>query len=253
MSDTGKIAFLLIAALVVITTMGKSNHEETFTGVPQAVYLDNESELSSVAAPFTGGRPKSHFFSRGTAEPHLAPRMMSIGYSGKIRGPEPPSHLQAVPAHPVDYSNMSGFAGVERYGDDALNGYTQEEVDKMVYDKHLKTLEYTNPEDLLPVGDMEHTIYGKHMSDPNTYTYDRMILTNAKRRNHAGADRIRGDLPIKPNYFGWFDTHAKPHIDLVAGAIGTHIGPGYDIERDGPDTTITNQRGSHGLQFRRMP
>lgn len=221
----------------------------------QVVYLEGQNSLQAAPAEFAYGRAtklpqeETSFRTFGNGLAPITPRMWGGDYAAVLRGAQPPYGVQAVPTHSVE-----NFAKMAPVGNkDALSGLDQETQDQLIYNKYQKNLEYLEPAELLPKDDMSGTAYGKAISDPETFVYDRFIYANQRRRNLYGADFIRGDLMIAPNNTGWFQVSVKPHLDLRIGSTAGWIGPDYETTDTTENLTITNQAPSWGIDFRRTP
>jgi hypothetical protein len=120
-----------------------------------------------------------------------------------------------------------------------------------VYEDPLK---YIPTSELLVQPNVSAMTFGKDPSDPQTFMYTRNIFANQKRRSWAGADLIRGDLPIAPDNRGWFQVSAHAHLDLRRGALQfigdnkqdvyNNIGPDIQSNVSLQDTAVENMRSS---------
>ena len=62
--------------------------------------------------------------------------------------------------------------------------------------------------------------------------YDRFIFANQRDRLQAGADFIRGDLPIVPMAKGWFAPSASPQTALRTGSVQILSGENLQTSRE---------------------
>lgn len=92
-----------------------------------------------------------------------------------------------------------------------------------------KNLEYTNVQDLLPVGEMTTVSSNGEIEQP--IVYDRLMFANQRSRLYGLGDPIRGDLPIVPCKTGWFRPSTHPSIDLRDGAMMVMGGINNDTTR----------------------
>jgi hypothetical protein len=236
-----KIAYAVILTLLLITGLlflCQKQSKEGFIDVKQSYQLSGRPRQQRLAkaAQLTGHLDNQQFMTRPTYRPDIPPRMYSGSHAGEIRGAMPPLSMQAVPLSPTDdgalFTEMVG-ANYSTEDNDCLEGYSEDQISEMLYEKYEKPLEYDDPSETLPSEDMSSIKYGKLPSDPESFMYDRMIYVNQKRRNLQGADWIRGDLAIVPDQRGWHDVSVIPHLDLRRGAMGAgHIGPDVQTEVD---------------------
>jgi len=82
--------------------------------------------------------------------------------------------------------------------------------------------EYQETADLLPVPDMKYSA-GVDPTNPENFMYDRTIFGNLKRRYGNQVDFIRGDVPIKQEYRGWFDITPATEKDVVKGYFERYL------------------------------
>ena len=82
--------------------------------------------------------------------------------------------------------------------------------------------EYQETFDLLPVPDMKYSA-GVDPTNPENFMYDRTIFGTLKRRYGNQVDFIRGDVPIKQEYRGWFDIMPATEKDVVKGYFDRYL------------------------------
>jgi hypothetical protein len=261
MADT-KIVLLLflgvVASIVCLANGGSaSSLTEPFINVKLVATDPDEQRRSAVMPAWSVSGyihdPNHPFGAR--LQPPLEPRMNPVGYSG-LRGADPSPDVAPASPHPVieragNYMSLNEY-GVPDYsrlvsgamGEQGLEGKSQENIDRDMYERYMRNLEYTDPSEMLPADDMGGSTHGALLSDPDTFIFDRQIYAVQKRRGWSGGDFFRGDLKIAPHNLGWFQTSSKAHLDLVTGAIGTHVNNDFEEDEDGMagDTTIINQR-----------
>lgn len=236
------LAFTVVFAIGLYVVMSRKS--EGFVDLKQSYTVENKAQQQVAAhqAQLTGHLDNEKFMTRPSYRPDVPPRTYSGSYVGELRGAMPPLGMQAVPAGPMDHSEpdvegatkFAAMVGVENLQQaDGLEGYSEGEINDMIYEKYGKPLEYDDPSETLPGQDMSSVKYGKLASDPDTYVYDRLLYVNQKRRTSGAGDWIRGDLAIVPENRGWFSVSAIPHLDLRRGAVGGgHVGPDMDTEVD---------------------
>lgn len=235
------------------------------------------------------GVPNDEFISRPHFEAQLAPRLDPFrnGQYDKLNGYLPNVDMQATPVNPlgngsfpimadkVDYAQMGtsdeiavanadcAMAKLKKYDgmaqNSAGNGQGTSEKFSMNFSgsngelrksspMNNQALEYLSPKDLLPQADMA-SVLSKDPSDPNVYMFDRTLFSPLKRRNLNNVDFIRGDLPIKQQKNGWFDSSANPGTDLMVGSVQSGIiGPSMEERTEMQDLVYTRYDHEYPLQ-----
>lgn len=177
---------------------------------------------------------KNNWVSRPTFRADLSPRFDNTpARAGAISGTPPPFAMQGAPVTPVQslvegyapdesYSNLGGA-----YADPRLpsGGLSTSQVNNILAQKFGRNGpgEYVEPAALLPVPDMRKGA-ARDPSDPSTFTYDRYIFAQLKRRYpNVGVDFIRGDVQIAPIKTGWFDTYSPVKTDLAQGYFADYV------------------------------
>jgi hypothetical protein len=104
---------------------------------------------------------------------------------------------------------------------------TSDQVDAMLAKVGKGKPQLQDVKDIMPTPDMRYSA-GLDPTDPNNFIYERTIFSGLKRRYGNEVDFIRGDLDIKPDSRGWFDTRSVGSKDVVKG----YIASGYnDIQQ----------------------
>lgn len=83
-----------------------------------------------------------------------------------------------------------------------------------------------NPSDYLPDINSNIAAYDKDVADPQVFMYNPSVRVQIKNRNWAGADPIRGDLPIEkdPLYGqGWFNSRYGPGDNNLNGIMSPYF------------------------------
>lgn len=122
---------------------------------------------------------------------------------------------------------------------DMIDYTTEQQPKKQMSDR--PDLSFADPKDLLPKNSMSNSFGDPR--NPNQYIYDRNITTRLKSRFLGEKDRIRGDLYIAPNKFGWFDVPTNPGTDLNAGFVGINY-PSFESNIQLQDTEVQRSHPS---------
>lgn len=83
-----------------------------------------------------------------------------------------------------------------------------------------------DPSDYLPDINSNVAAYDKDVADPQVFMYNPSIRVQIKNRQWAGADPIRGDLPIEkdPQYSnGWFNSRYGPGDNNLNGIMSPYF------------------------------
>jgi hypothetical protein len=282
-SNTVKLVLILLVAVGAVWLICSSNNKEGFVDVKQNFYLRDAQLMNrptyrpNLPPRFYGGDYTGEL--RG-AQPPLNVQavpgdplefermkvkggdVMVEGYSPLRENYGPPNQAQQyveggiptlhgrAPVDPVEFTRMVGFdqsKGVPK----ELQGYSKAELDRMINDKYINPLTYTDPSEILPGEDMSGTQYGRLASDPHTYVYDRLIYANQRRFLNGLGDRIRGDLRIVPDNRGWFQVSVRPHLDLTRGSMD-FIGPSYETIINREDVAMSRSTAENALKIRRF-
>ena len=218
------------------------------TAAPQNFALSNTS----------GAYSKGSFVQTPTFQSMLAPRFSNVQYGANIKYNMPDRKNLAVPCNALGYGDMAnegyqhqpkiqqvenynggcssgdcgGSAGVASCGPGGYGmskyvaggyplkaGYTADggclsSNWQQVYD----SIPGANVQDAsLPVATM--TSVDSAGNTDNVVITDRLYSVNAKNRNRANADLIRGDLAITPCSGNWFNVSVNPATSLWGGAM----------------------------------
>lgn len=90
----------------------------------------------------------------------------------------------------------------------------------------LKAGNYYDPVDYLPDINSNVAMYDKDVADPQVFMFRPSVRTSIKNRQWAGADPIRGDLPIEksPCYGqGWFNSRYGPGDNNLNGIMSPYF------------------------------
>ena len=202
----------------------------------------------------------------GTFQSNIAPRMFSGDYGANITYNLPSKDNLAVPDTPIQHANSIGrgsFNIKEDYGSpvscakggDSLSyhggaplmepGYAagnyNKEIQKAYEGKDNVKYSHSNLEVNLPVGDMTSFKSGEGGDDAESepIVYDRYLFANLNSRLRSQGDPIRGDLPIVPNNYGWFNPSVQPNIDLQQGALNVIAGTSNETAQQLADMIYT--------------
>jgi len=209
--------------------------------LPSKTYSGPSAQSQTTQEYFSGPSETIQHFERDRAQTRAvgnAEHRMNADYLPPV----------ASPRASTDFASMAKLGSPVQ----SAGGMSENQANEDIYAGYINPLEYQNPQDVLPSDDMSSVAYGKLPSDPNTYVYDRLIVTNQRRRNLEGADWIRGDLPIAPDNRGWFQVSARPHLDLRQGAIGFQIGPDYNTIVESRDIAVNAARADSNVQVQRF-
>ena len=242
-SDNGKEffsqenAYKLLFPGVQFTETGKN-----FLNVPGNVIKEegHEDFLTQTSPPGVSVYSRPNYRTAPTY------RFNSEGTTAQTRGRASQADGPTVATYSsLDAMKMADMASI------VPDGKTSSNVDSPVYQDPLS---YTPTSELMVKPNVSAMTFGKDPSDHRTFMYTRNIFANQKRKTWAGADLIRGDLPIAPDNRGWFQVNAHAHLDLRRGALqhisdGNHdvynnIGPDIQSTVNLQDTTVENMRSS---------
>lgn len=132
------------------------------------------------------------------------------------------SYMQAAPPQPVmgtqvDFATMGGgFGGAPDRPAGVLT--SAQAGDMLQQTMNGGTPEYY--EAALPLGSVEHST---DPTDPRNFMFDRTIFAPLKRQYGNGVDFIRGDIDVKQEFRGWFDTRPATSKDIVTGYFDRYI------------------------------
>lgn len=169
----------------------------------------------SVQSVHPGGDYPVHFhMTPSSLQSSPPPRFSNVPYGSTIKYKYPNIEHLAVPKEPLYYGNMA-------IGNEERESYHYNEKDSLSEYKE----NYQEVKDTMPVQDMT-SILSDESSNP--IMMDRLMVSTSKSRLYGNGCHVRGDPPIAPchQHHGWFHVSAKPHRDLMAGAM--HILGGVD-------------------------
>ena len=214
------------AGYSVMSMFGKKNEKYKDLKERYDPMMDKDAELAQLAF---AGDYSDYSVQRPTFKSKLAPRFDPYRQGGGyIRGSFPETYdVLSVGANPIDQAEMNAASALDYStlgGEDKLIagqqgscGAARASKYNLAQEVAFAGTDYTNPQDLLPSPDLRSCF--KDPTDPGNYMYDRTLFSPLRSRNKNIPDRIRGDLYLEPNRFGWFDSPAIPGVDLARGAI----------------------------------
>jgi len=259
MANTKVIVIAVVAVIVVVVAIimiRKKKSPKSPTKEGYSDMSDKDLELSQLAF---AGDYSDYSVQRPTFKAKLAPRFDPYRQGGGyIRGSFPDTYdVLSVGPTPISGGEMAAAAALDYTtlgGEDRLiedqgkSCYAARQSNfKLAQQVAFAGTDYTKPQDLLPTPDLRSCF--KDPTDPANYMYDRTLFAPLRQRSKNEPDRIRGDLWIQPNRYGWFDSPAIPHVDLAIGAVNgiiADIQPSTDLQdtryvRANPMMTVKEQ------------
>lgn len=262
------IGFILIAAIVIAVIIffvnKKSNERKEefgFGGLPSTTW-----KTEVVTAGSKQALQKGDFYAvPGTYQAQLSPRFSNVDFGGHLRSKMPDLGKMASPSDPLYYNPTKPLTENYEYQPCGQGGAQNEILssrnnlsvhnntkklasmvsdDKMYsslasaeQDMFKNNVEYPEPTDMIPIGDMTTTNVMGEVSQPVSAV--RFYYANRNNRLRSLADPIRGDLPITPCTSDWFRPSVHPHIDLNQGAM--NVMGGRDNETSQAMATLLNR------------
>ena len=191
--------------------------------------------------------PSGFYTVPGTFQSNIAPRMFAGGYGANITYNLPDNKNLAVPNTPLQHANsVHKFSIAENYdapvpcakGGNSLSYHGGAPLVQPGY--AVGKYSHSNLEVNLPVGDMTSFKSGDGGEDESEpIVYDRYLFANVGSRLRSQGDPIRGDLPIVPNNYGWFNPSVQPNIDLQQGALNVIAGDSNETAQQLADMIYT--------------
>jgi len=199
------LVVLLAASIAGGVCVSKRDDSEPWLNVAQTAYLD--------AIETKPGYKNSQFISRPSFKPRQTPRFFEGDMVGQLKGALPSDDVSAFGSNPSEFVKMVD----DSYGDNDLdeNKLNADIEDAIGYPGDFQDVALPGIESMSE----GFSNYGEDASDPNVFTYNRLIYANQRQRGQAGADFIRGDLKIAPDNRGWFQVSARPSQQLRVGAV----------------------------------
>mgnify|MGYP000852606956 CR=1 FL=1 len=196
---------VLVVAIVLSVKTGNntSSSSEPWIQVPQTAYLDAIQEKP--------GYKNSQFISRPSFKPRQTPRFFEGDMVGQLKGAMPSSEVSAFGNNPDEFVKMVD----ETYGANGDKELNKDIENAIGYPGDFQDIALPGIESMSE----GFSNFGEDASDPNVFTYNRLVYANQRQRGQQGADFIRGDLKIEPDNRGWFQVSARPSLQLRVGAV----------------------------------